>query len=314
MFIASNHKITTPHRDVFGNVLDGMPEWMVIIGDKKLVFFHQSNYVRGVEELKAQFTCLTGAFMLENFGLVDPYDFCGEEVTRRALPTPGKLCCLASCTFWDIVPEDKIELETVVFRPCLHYTELLHELVEFYTRKKEKPVKENKPVSIRRFYHPNASYTQPLPKGYVNDTVRYKEEFFSLDWVRKFIANHDDEAGNHFVFNMMEVEATDAYLDFDDLEIKCGCFAVFVASNATERRFIGFAENEFSTDKFFEWFATAEEQNKWKIKRKILRSRLADAANEKLKNLNLDKNNKTPIRKEILERKFEPGESSIVKG
>ena len=313
MFIASNHKITTPSRDVFGNVLDGMPEWMVIIGNNKLAFIHQSNYIEGDEELKAQLTCLTGAFMLENFGLVDPYDFCGEDLVRRAFPTSrGKLACLASCTFWSIDPEDKIELETVVFRPCLHYTELLHELVEFYTRKKENPVKTHKPVTIRRFYHPNAFYTQPLPEGYVNDTVRYKEEFFSLDWVKRFTSNHEDKAGKHFAFKKMEVVLDDAYPDFDDLEIKCGCFAVFEAPNATERRFIGLAENEYSTNKFFEWFATAEEQNMWKVKRQILKARLADAANEKLKNLNLDQNNKTPIRKEILERKFKPGESSIM--
>ena len=287
MYIASKHKITTPHSDVFGNVLDGMPEWMVIIGYNKLVFFHQSNYVEGVEKLaklRMQLTCLTGAFMLENFGLVDPYDFCGEDVVRRAFPTPGKLACLASCTFWDIVPEDKIELETSVFRPSLHYMELLHELVEFYTRKKEKPAEYHKPVTIRRFYHPNASYTQPLPKGYVSDTVRYKEEFFSLDWVRRFTSNHEDEAGNRFVFKKMEVVLDDAYPDFDDLEIKCGCFAVFEAPNATERRFIGLAENEFSTDKFFEWFATTEEQNKWwKVKRQILKTRLADMAKDKVK-------------------------------
>lgn len=170
----------------------------------------------------------------------------------------------------------------------------------------------SRPIVIRRFYHPDASYTQPLPEGYVSDTVWSKAEFFDLDWVRRFTSNHDDEAGNHFVFKKMEVESADAYPDSDDLEIKCGCFAVFEAPNATERRFIGLAENEYSTNKFFEWFATAEEQNKWKIKRQILKSRLAEAANEKLKNLNLDQNSKTPIRKEILERKFKPGESAIV--
>lgn len=286
MFIASKHKITTPNQDVFGDVLDGMPEWMVIIGNNKLVLFYQSNYINGVHELKAQLTCLTGAFMLENFGLVDPYDFCGEEKVRRALAVPHKLACLASCTFWKIDPEDKTELERVVFRPCLRYAELLHELVEFYTRKKENPVKVG-PVTIRRHYHPNASYTQPLPDGYSGDTVRLKEEFFSLDWVRKFTSDHEDEAGNHFTFKKMEVEVADAYPDFDDFEIKCGCFAVFEAPNATERRFIGLAENEFSTDKFFEWFATTEEQDKWKIKRQILKSRLADARMDGVKPKNL---------------------------
>ena len=111
MFISSKHTITTPHRDVFGNVIDGMPEWMVIIGNNKLVFFHQSNYIKGVEELKPQLTYLTGAFMFENFELVDPYDFCGEDVVRSAFPTSGKLVSLASCTFWNIDPKDKIELE-----------------------------------------------------------------------------------------------------------------------------------------------------------------------------------------------------------
>lgn len=147
MFIASKHTITTPRSDVFGNVLDDMPEWMVIIGNNKLVFFYQSNYVRGVKELEMQLTCLTGAFMHENFGLVDPYEFCGEDETRRALPTPGKLHCLASCTFWNIDPEDKIELETKVFRQDLHYTELLHELVKFYTHKKETQNESNQRMS-----------------------------------------------------------------------------------------------------------------------------------------------------------------------
>ena len=141
---------------------------------------------------------------------------------------------------------------------------------------KEKPMEVHKPITIRRFYHPNAYYTQPLPAHYVSDIIWSKAEFFKLDWVKRFTSNHEDKAGNHFVFKKMEVVLDDAYPDFDDLEIKCGCFAVFEAPNATERRFIGLAENEFSTDKFFEWFATTEEQNKWKIKRQILKDRLAE--------------------------------------
>lgn len=282
MFIASTHKVTTPHREIFGNVIDGMPEWAVIVGDKKLVFFHQSNYVEGVEELKHNLTCLTGAFIMEGFGLVDPNQFFDQHEVSKRLPVPrGRLSDLVSCTFWKIDPEDKIELETNVLRSCLRYTELLRELVEFYVRKKTKAVKEHRPITMRRFYHPCASYTQPLPVHYINDVVWYKEEFFSLDWVRRFIADHDDDAGNHFTFKKMEVESEDAYVNFDDLEIKCGCFAVFEAPNATERRYIGSAENEFSTDKFFEWFATTEEQNKWKIKRQILQARLRDVSNEK---------------------------------
>ncbi len=145
MFIACSHKVTTPHPEVFGNIIDCMPEWMMIIGDKKVLLFHRSNFVQEVHDLQSKLTCLTGAFLCENMGLVSPYDFFDDRKVWNAFPCGrGSLAPLVSCTYWSIDPEDKVELELRVCCPCFHYKELLEHLVKFYTEKKEKKDAETK--------------------------------------------------------------------------------------------------------------------------------------------------------------------------
>ena len=141
MYISSEHKIRTTNPELFGDSLNDMPQWQLIVCDRRATLIYQSNFIELDWDKINEFSGLTGAFMLRTSMLIDAYlDFDEKKFREIHKGTRGSLSPLVSITDWPIDKSDKETFESSTRFMKTHLAkldlnELIGELVDYYKNK-----------------------------------------------------------------------------------------------------------------------------------------------------------------------------------